>query len=385
MRTIGVVTGSRADYGIYLPVLRRIEAEEGLNLALIVTGAHLSPEYGFTVRAIDDDGFPIAARVPMLLSSDTPEAIAISTGLGIIEMTQALAACRPSILLVLGDRYEMMAAALAATPLTIPLAHIHGGERTEGAIDDAFRYAITVLSHLHFAATARYRDNLLRAGEEAWRITVSGAPALDNLRSFSLMARADLEALIGMTLEPPPLVATFHPTTREWRDVPRQTEAVLQALDEVDYPVVFTYPGADTGAHTVIEAMDAFVKRRSNARLVVSLGTRAYFSLLSNAAGMVGNSSSGLIEAASFRLPVVDIGRRQQGRVRGSNVLSAECDRASIVAALRRALSDEFRASLADLANPYGDGRAAERIVDVLRTVPLDARLLNKRSVNVDQ
>lgn len=380
MRTIAVVTGSRADYGSYVPVLRRIDAEPGLRLSVLVTGAHLASEFGLTVRAIEEHGFPIGARVPTLVTSDAPEGIATSTALGVLGFAQVFAAARPTILLVLGDRYEMLAAVLAAVPFTIPVAHVHGGEITEGAIDDVLRHAITKLSHLHFVATDRYRDRVLALGEEPWRITISGAPGLDNLRLMEPLPSADLEALIGLPLEPAPLLVTFHPVTMEYADTSRQVSELLSALDRIERPIVFTYPGADTAARSVVQAIEAFTKKRADARLLTSLGTRAYFSLMRRAAAMVGNSSSGIIEAASFRLPVVDVGSRQGGRLRPANVIHAESDRQAIAAALERALSPVFRRSLGDLRNPYGDGHAADRIVDVLLTVPLDDRLLRKRA-----
>lgn len=379
MRTIGVVTVSRSDYGIYLPILRRIQTDPDLNLHLIAAGMHLSPEFGLTVRSIEADGFEVRDRVEMLLSSDTPEAIAKAMGLGAIGFAQAYARVRPDILLVLGDRFEMHAAALAALPFKIPMAHTHGGELTEGAIDNALRHSMTKLSHLHFVATEVYAQRLIQMGEEPWRVTVSGAPSLDNLRTVKLLTRAELGARFGVRLDTDPLLVTYHPVTLEYEQTEWQMEELLEALQAFDIPVVFTMPNADPGGRLILQMIREFVRDRPTARLVENLGTQAYFSMMACAAAMVGNSSSGIIEAPSFGLPVVNIGSRQAGRIRAKNVIDVGYSRGEIVEGIRRTVASEFRATLKGLANPYGDGHAAERIVGVLRTVQLDEKLLVKR------
>lgn len=378
MRTIAVVTVGRSDYGIYVPILREIQARKSLALQLIVSGAHLLPEFGRTAQAIEQDGFPIAARIEMHGPSDSPEAIAVSIGRGAIGFARAFAKSPPDILLLLGDRFEMLAAACAALPFTMPVAHIHGGELTQGAIDDSIRHAITKMSHLHFVATETYRRRVVQLGEEPWRVTVSGAPGLDNLRSGRIASREELLALPGVNLTHPFLLVTYHSTTLEPENTDRHLDELLAALDEFDFGLVFTYPNADSGGRAIIERIEPFVGRRPNRVLVESLGTAAYFGLMRHASAMVGNSSSGLVEAASLRLPVVNVGNRQRGRVRPRNVVDVECARDEIVAAVRAATAPGFAASLADLANPYGDGRAAPRIVDVLERVPIDVRLITK-------
>ncbi len=379
MRTIAAVTGSRSDYGVYLPVLRRIREASDLTLYLIVTGAHLSPLHGLTVRLIEEDGFRVDERVEMLLSSDTPAGIAKSTGVAVTGFADLFSRFRPDILLVLGDRFEMYAAVLAALPFMVPVAHIHGGEVTEAAIDDALRHSMTKLSHLHFVATDTYARRVLQLGEEPWRVVVSGAPSLDNLRAFPLLSRQEIEGRFGMKIEGPPLLVTYHPVTLEYERTGWQVGELLAALEETVQPVIFSPPNADTASQTVAEMIRSFVAGNPRAQLAATLGTQAYFSLMQEAAAMVGNSSSGIIEAASFRLPVVNIGNRQRGRVRPANVIDVGYRREEIVAGIRRALSPEFRSSLRRLRNPYGDGHAAERIVEVLRTVPLDERLLTKK------
>lgn len=377
-RKIGVVTVGRSDYGIYLPILRQIQAEPELRLHLIVSGMHLSPEFGLTVKQIEADRFVIGDRVEMLLSSDSPEGIAKSMGLGTIGFAQAYARFRPDILLVLGDRFEMFAATLAALPFTIPVAHLHGGEATEGLIDEPIRHSITKMSHLHFVATSRYAERVIQMGEEPWRVTVSGAPSLDNIKTTPVLAHHELESVIGMPLQPAPLLVTFHPVTLEHQDTARHIAEVLAALDALAAPVVFTYPNADTEGRVIIRAVEEFVRTHSQARAVASLGTRAYFSLMTYAAAMVGNSSSGIIEAASFKLPVVNIGDRQRGRIHGDNVVDVECENHAIVKAVRRATDPGFRAQLVALENPYGDGSAADRIVSVLKSVLLNRKLVIK-------
>jgi UDP-hydrolysing UDP-N-acetyl-D-glucosamine 2-epimerase len=379
MRTIGVVTGARSDYGIYVPVLREIQSEPDLTLHLMVTGMHLAPEYGNTVEEIEQSGFAIGERVEMLLASDRPESIGKSMGLGTIGFSQAFARFRPDILLLLGDRFEMHAAAVAALPFRIPLAHIHGGESTEGLIDEPIRHSLTKMSHLHFASTRRYAVRIVQMGEAPWRVTVSGAPSLDNLVGISLPGQEALEDLVGMPLRVPPLLVTYHPVTLEYEETRPQTEELLAALASAGHPVVFTYPNADTYGRAIIEMIDAFVSANASARAVRSLGTQGYFGLMKFCAGMVGNSSSGIIEAASFGLPVVNIGNRQRGRVRGANVLDVGYSRDDILDGIRRALEPEFRIRLTGMRNPYGDGRAAPRIVKVLKETELDKRLLLKR------
>lgn len=377
VRTIGVITGARSEYGLLFPVLKAISADPALRLKLFVTGTHLSPDFGLTVREIERD-FEITERVDMLVASDTPEAISKSMGLGMIGFAQTYAAHRPDILLVLGDRFETLAAVAAALPFTIPVAHIAGGEATEGAIDDAIRHSITKMSHLHFVSLDEYRRRLIRMGEEPWRITISGEPGLDNVSATPELSRHELEQRIGISLEPSPLLVTFHPVTLELGQAGKQIDEVLAALDAVGMPIVFTAPNADTEGRIIARRIEEFVQEHSNTRLVTSFGTAAYFSIMRCSAAMVGNSSSGIIEAASFDLPVVNIGSRQRGRFSPKNVIHCEPSKDAVEVAIRRAVSPDFRSGLVGLENPYGDGKAASRIINVLKTVPLDGTLLKK-------
>lgn len=378
-RRIGVVTTSRADYGIYRPVLTAIAADPELELVLLVTGMHLAPEFGHTVRAIEADGFPIAERVEMLLASDSPEAVSKSMGLGTIGFSQVYARSRPDILLVLGDRFEMLAAAVAAMPFAIPIAHIHGGETTQGLIDEAIRHSITKMSHLHFAATDVYARRIVQMGEQPWRVTCTGAPSLDNLHTLSLLDRDELAQRIGAPIADGTLLVTFHPVTLEYDQTAKHVDELLAALAASGRPLIFTYPNADTAGRQIIERIREFVTAHHHAVAVANLGTQGYFSLLAQVTAMVGNSSSGIAEAASFQLPVVNIGNRQGGRLHGHNVLDCPCERHAIQTAIERATSAEFIASLAGMKNPYGDGTAAAQIVARLKSIELNAELLLKR------
>jgi UDP-hydrolysing UDP-N-acetyl-D-glucosamine 2-epimerase len=384
VRTIGAVTVSRSDYGIYLPVFKAIQADPELQLRLYVGGMHLSPEFGLSVRQIEADGFEICERVEMLLSSDRPEGIAKSIGLGVIGFSQAYARSRPDLLLILGDRFEMLAAAIAALPFNIPMAHIHGGELTEGVIDDAIRHAMTKMSHLHFVSTEAYAKRVIQMGEEPWRVVVSGAPSLDNLRDIQLLTREALGKKYEIETKPPFLLITYHPVTLKYEGTKDQIEELLAALEKIEGTLVFTFPNADTSSRSIIEAIEGFVARTPRAKLFVNFGTRGYFSLMEHATAMVGNSSSGIIEAASFKLPVVNVGDRQRGRVRAENVIDVGNTHAEILAGIQKALSQDFRAAISEVVNPYGDGKAATRILDKLKGVKLDKDLINKRFIEGD-
>jgi len=379
VRTIGVITGARSDYGLLTPVMRAIQADKQLKLRLFVTGMHLSPEFGMTVDAIEADGFEITARIESLVSSDTPQGIAKSMGLGLLGFSQAFGQHRPDIVVVLGDRFETLAAVSAALPFAIPVAHISGGETTEGVIDECIRHAITKMSHLHFVAHEVYRQHVIQMGEEPWRVEVTGEPGLENLTHHAPLSDAKLEKLLGAKLAPGTLLVTFHPVTLELGATKRQVTALMQALEELNRPVVFTYPNADTESRGIVWAIEEYRQAHTNAVAVRSLGTQAYYTLMRRVAAMVGNSSSGIVEAASFELPVVDIGERQRGRIRGRNVIHSQPQADAIVAAVRASLKPEFRAGLKGISNPYGDGTAAARIVRTLKRVKLDRRLMVKR------
>jgi UDP-hydrolysing UDP-N-acetyl-D-glucosamine 2-epimerase len=379
MRSILAVTVGRSDFGIYRPVLDAMAASPMLDYRLLVSGAHLSKAAGGTIDEILKENRRIAATIPLPETSGGHAGMAVAMGAALSGAAEVFAAERPDILIVLGDRFEMFAIAAAAVPSNIPIAHIHGGELSFGAIDDVFRHAITKMAHLHFAATPDYAARIVRMGEEPWRVTVSGAPGLDNVRTAELPDREALAARFGIPLDRPPLLVTFHPVTRQVDEAAAQVSALLEALSQTDLPVVFTAPNADAGADAIRAEIARFRGSRSDVYVVENFGTLNYLAMLREAAAVVGNSSSGLIETPAFRVPTVNIGDRQLGRTRGANVIDVDATAPEILAGIGRALDPSFRASLARMANPYGDGHAAEKIIRVLETVPLDARLVAKR------
>ena len=382
MRVITVVTTSRADYGIYLPLLRKINNDSDLELRLIVSGAHLSPEFGYTVKEIEADGFHVDDCVEVLLSSDSPIGVSKAMGLGVLGFTEIFSRYHPDVLVVLGDRFEMHSAALAALPFRISVAHIHGGEVTMGAIDDSLRHSMTKLSHLHFVSTSEYAQRVIQLGEEPWRVVISGAPSLDNLDLVALMSPEAFSTRTGFSAVDPFLLVTFHPVTLEFDKAAEQTNALVSALERVAMPVLITLPNADTGGRAVRDVLLTFSNRSSYCKAVDNLGTQAYFSAMRYAAAMIGNSSSGIVEAASFGMPVVNIGSRQEGRVRGDNVIDVGCRSEEIVKGINTALDANFKNKLTGMKNPYGDGRASERIVEMLKAVDLD-KLFPKRFFDI--
>jgi len=382
-RRIGVVTVSRSDYGHLRPVLEGIRRAPDFDLVLFVAGMHLDAGFGSTWREIEADGFAIAERIAMLEPGDSPEAVAASTGRGVEGFAHAFARQRPDLLVVLGERFEMLAAAVAALPFALPVAHIHGGEVSEGAMDNQIRHAITKLAHLHFASAEVHARRIAQMGEEPWRIHAVGGPGLDRVATLEPLSREALGRELDVPADGPWLLVTFHPVTLEYRDTTSHVDELLAALEKTDGTLVITYPNADTSGRFIIERLEEFAARHpGRCRLSRNLGDRLYLSLLRHADVMVGNSSSGLIEAPSFSLPVVNIGARQRGRLRGANVIDVEPERGEILRGIEAAQAPAFRARARAAANPYGDGHAAPRIVEVLRAVPLDARLVQKRFVD---
>jgi UDP-N-acetylglucosamine 2-epimerase (non-hydrolysing)/GDP/UDP-N,N'-diacetylbacillosamine 2-epimerase (hydrolysing) len=376
-RRIGVVTTSRADYShLYWP-LRELAAHPAVELGVFALGPHLSPEFGLTIQEIERDGFPIKARIECLLSSDTDTGMAKTIGVAILGLADALTAWRPDLLLLIADRYEMLAPASTALALRIPVAHIEGGEVSQGAIDDQVRNALTKLAHIHFTSTETARRRVITMGEEPWRVHRAGAPSLDHLRRSTLLDRAALEARLGLTLLPPTLVAAWHPVTI-LRDTNAEADAFFSALAQAPGQLIFVYPNADAGGHALIGRTKALAAARANTHVFVNLDAVTYWSLLCQADALVGNSSSGIMEAASFALPVVNVGMRQQGRERARNIIDVDAEATAILAAIQRVLSPAFRQSLAGMENPYGDGTAAITIARVLTNTPLD-RLLVKQ------
>ncbi len=368
-----VVTGSRAEYGLLYWALREIETAPDLELQLVVTGMHLSSEFGSTIQQIEDDGFEINHRVEMLLSSDSAVGITKSTGLGMIGFADAFSSLKPDIVLLLGDRFELLAAASAALFAVIPIAHIHGGEVTTGAFDDAIRHSITKMSHLHFTSTETYRQRVIQLGEHPNRVFDVGAPGLDNLDRLELLHRAALEQAIGLTLGDRSLLVTWHPVTLEPGKTRKNFQALLNALEKLgDVRLIFTKANADTQGRVINRMIDDYVAARGDTTVVyTSLGQLRYLSALKHVDGVVGNSSSGVIEAPSLCTGTVNIGDRQRGRVRAASIIDCDSNEKSIAVALKTLLSNDFQSKLKDVENPHGSGNVSEKIVEVLSGYPL--------------
>ncbi len=368
-RKVCVVTGTRAEYGLLRRLMRLIADEPLLSLQVIATGMHLSPEFGLTFREIEGDGFSIDRKIEILLSSDTPVSISKSIALGMISFAEAFQQMEPDIVVLLGDRFETFAAASAATMARLPILHIHGGERTEGAVDEALRHAITKMSHLHCVAAAEYVRRVIQLGELPERVFMVGGLGVDGIQHECLLSRAELEASLGFKLKSRNLLITYHPVTLEEATASQQVVSLLDALDGYDdLGLIFTLPNADADGRAIIPLIEDFVRSHPNAMVAASLGQLRYLSCLSLVDGVVGNSSSGLLEAPSLHTGTINIGDRQRGRLQASSVINCRSDAIEIRSALERLFSSEFQESLVSVENPYGNGGASERILRVLKT-----------------
>jgi UDP-N-acetylglucosamine 2-epimerase (non-hydrolysing)/GDP/UDP-N,N'-diacetylbacillosamine 2-epimerase (hydrolysing) len=378
-RKIAVVTTSRADYShLYWP-LRDLAAHPDVDLRLIVLGSHLSPEFGSAVQEIEKDGFKIDAKIECLLSSDSDVGMAKTIGLATLSLADHLGSTRPDLLLLIADRYEMLAPASVALALRIPIAHIEGGEISQGAIDDAVRNALTKMAHVHFTSTETARQRVISMGEERWRVHRAGAPSLDHLRRGTLLSRSEIEKQLQLDLSRPTILVAYHPVTIA-RNTVREADALFAALEKTDAQLLFCFPNADAGGRDLQQRTRAFLADRTDGRVFTNLDPRTYWSLLAQVVLLLGNSSSGIMESASFALPTVNVGMRQQGRERARNVIDVDADELQILRAIQQARDPEFRAGLVGMENPYGDGNASETIVRVLTTVPLSEQLLIKQA-----
>lgn len=383
-RRIGIVTTSRADYShLYWP-MRELAARPEVELGVFVLGAHLSPQFGLAVSEIERDGFPIKAKIECLLSSDTDTGMAKTIGVAILGLADAWTAWRPDILLLIADRYEMLAPASTALAMRIPIAHIEGGEVSQGAIDDHVRNALTKLAHVHFTSTETARRRVIAMGEEPWRVHHAGAPSLDHLRRSRLLDRGEVESRLNITLRRPTILIAWHPVTI-LKDTNAEAEAFFESLKKTPADLIFVFPNADAGSHRLIELTRALAETRPGVRIFVNLDPITYWSLLGQVDAMAGNSSSGIMEAASFGLPVVNVGIRQQGRERGRNILDASAEQVSIAKALSKAIDPAFRDAIRGMSNPYGEGNAAELIAEVLTTLPLENLLMKAPAAVVEE
>ena len=383
MRKICVVTGSRAEYGLLSGLIHAIQDDPELELQIIATNMHLSPEFGLTYKEIESDGFSISKKVVMLLSSDTANATAKSVGLGFIGFADAYEDLRPDMIVVLGDRYEIVPAVSTALFYKIPVAHLHGGEITEGAYDDCIHHAITKMSHLHFTSTEEYRRRVIQLGEHPDRVFNVGALGIENIKKVPLMNKEELEAtLAGFTFGDKSLLVTYHPVTLENATAAEQIRNLLSALDELlDYKVIFTLPNSDTDGRVIIRLINEYVAKHSERAVAYpSLGLRRYLSALQYVKGVAGNSSSGIIEVPSFGIPTLNIGDRQRGRLAADSVVNSGTGKEEILSGLRKILSPTF--NINETHNPYEGKDTTADILHVLKTYPLEG-LVQKSFYNL--
>jgi len=380
MKKVLVVTGTRAEYGLLYWTMKEIQQDKELQLQLIVTGSHLSKEYGYTVSQIKKDGFKIDEEIDMLIDSSKKSAIVKSMGLEMIQIAQAFDRLKPDILLILGDRYETFVAATCAMMMNIPIAHMNGGESTEGAVDEQIRHAITKMAHIHFTGAEYYKERVIKMGEELWRVYNVGQPGLENIKRLKLLEKEKLEYELKMKFDKKVFLITYHPVTLDVQNTEKQMNNLLGAISKFDAKYIFTYPNADYGNKIIIDKINEFKQKHDNVYIFHNLGQVKYLSLMKYADVMIGNSSSGIIEAPSFKLPVVNIGDRQKGRLRNKNIIDVDYDEIQIIEGINKALYDKkFIDSLNSLENIYGDGNTSKKVVNVLKNIKIDRNLLCKK------
>ncbi|OCL85240.1 UDP-N-acetylglucosamine 2-epimerase [Aliarcobacter thereius] len=371
-RKICVVTGTRAEYGLLYWLLKEIEADKDLELQLIVTGMHLSPEFGLTYKEIEKE-FSVNKKVEMLLSSDTSVGISKSMGLAQISFAESYDELKPDIVIVLGDRYEIFSATSAAMIARIPIAHIHGGEKTEGAFDESIRHSITKMSHLHFTATQEYKNRVIQLGEDPSRVFNVGGMGIENIKKIELLNKKEFEKSIEFKLNSKNILVTFHPVTLENSTAKEQFKELLDAIDELeDTNIIFTKANSDTDGRVINQMIDEYITKNFQKSVqFTSLGQLRYLSALQYVDAVVGNSSSGLAEAPSFKIGTINIGDRQKGRIKASSVIDCEANKDSILKSFEKLYSKEFQETLKTTINPYGDGCASKKIVEILKSVDL--------------
>lgn len=384
MRKICIITGSRAEYGLLSGLMRAIDEDADLKLQIIATNMHLSPEFGLTYREIEKDGFKIDKKVEMLLSSDTPNATAKSVGLGNIGFADAYDDLKPDMIVVLGDRYELLAAVSTALFFKIPVAHLHGGEITEGAYDDCIRHAITKMSHLHFTSTEEYRNRVIQLGEQPDRVFNVGAIGIENIKKVSLVSKLDLEESIGFEIGDKCLLVTYHPETLENSSAEEQCLNLFAALDQYqDYRVIFTMPNSDTNGRIIMQEIEKYVeKNKGRAVAFKSLGLKRYLSALQYVSAVVGNSSSGIIEVPSFGIPTLNIGNRQKGRIAGDSVVHCGSTLDEMMSGFQKLLSVDHRMLSKRCINPYEQQNTTSKILQIIKEYPI-INLIQKSFYNM--
>ena len=372
MKKICIVTGTRAEYGLLYWLMKEIAADSDLDLQIIVTGMHLSPEFGLTYKEIEKD-FTITKKIEMLLSSDTSVGISKSMGLAQISFAEAYEELKPDMVVVLGDRYEIFSAVSAAMIARLPIAHLHGGETTEGAFDESIRHSITKMSHLHFTAADEYRNRVIQLGECPDRVYNVGGMGIENIKRLSLLSKDEFERSIDFKLDKKNLLVTFHPVTLEKSTAKEQFQELLSAIDELkDTNIIFTKANSDTDGRIINQMIDAYVSKNSHKSVgFISLGQLRYLSALQYVDAMVGNSSSGIAEAPSFQIGTINIGDRQKGRIKAKSIIDCEPNKENILQSFEKVYSNEFQKSLKDIQNPYGDGIASKQIIDIIKKIDL--------------
>ena len=383
MKKICVVTGTRAEYGLLRWVMEEIKTSNLLSLNLIVCGMHLSPEFGLTIKQIEDDNFKVDKKVEMLLSSDTPSSIAKSMGIGLISFADALEDLKPDLLLVLGDRYEILSVVSAALVARIPVAHLHGGEATEGLIDEAIRHSITKMSHIHFVASEAYQKRVIQLGENPNTVFNVGGLGIDNILKLNLLNKKKFEQSIDFQLMKRNFLITFHPVTLESNTSEKQMKELLDALSEFkETGFIFTMPNSDTHGRILFEMIKKFAQENNNAKYFTSLGQLRYLSCIQHVDIVVGNSSSGIIEVPSFRKPTINIGDRQKGRIKADSIINCNPEKDSIIKSIYKSLSYDFKELVKNTINPYGRGGASAKIVKILEEYNFDD-ILKKSFYNI--
>lgn len=368
-KRICIVTATRAEYGLLKPVILKLQSKKDFDVRVAVTGAHLSPEFGLTYCEIEKDGIPMDKKIEILMSSDTPSAISKSMALGLIGFADYFSESKPDGILLLGDRYEMLAVACAAMNEGIPIIHLHGGETTEGAVDEVIRHALTKMSYLHMTSTETYRRRVIRMGEEPDRVFCVGALGVENALHTKLLEKTDLEKALQIELDTPYAIVTFHPVTLEKNSAKTQTIELLEALEEFpDWKFIITKANADKGGRIINQMLDSYALSHKNVKIYDSLGIVRYLSALKYSRMVVGNSSSGLIEAPSFHVPTVNIGSRQKGRIQADSIINCPPEKKDILNAMKKADDARFRQGLENMQNPYGDGKTSDKIIRIIET-----------------
>lgn len=380
MKKLIIVTATRAEYGLLSPIIKKFMSEPDIDVRVAVTGAHLSPEFGMTVKEIEADGIPIDKKIEILMSSDTPVAISKSMGLALISFAEYFNESKPNALMVLGDRYETLAIACAAMNARIPIIHLYGGEATEGLIDEAVRNAITKISFLHFTSTEEYRHRVIQMGESPERVFYVGAMGVENAKNICLLSKIDLENKLGFSLGDSYAVLTFHPVTLENNTAEQQVKELLKAISKLpEITFLCTKANADTNGRIINESIEKYSHEYPNIYLVDSLGVQGYLSAVKYAKFVIGNSSSGIIEVPSFKIPTINIGDRQLGRIQADSVINCKSTEKEIINAIKKAISNDFKNKLYDIKNPYGDGKSSNKIVKISKEFLINANLKLKK------